>query len=272
MTTPFRGETVQPCPTMTPMPERAAASRPVGPSSWGIPDPVGANADAGGVVGFGADLKPATLVDAYRRGIFPWPHPGVALPWFSPDPRAVLPLDGLVVSRSLRQRLRRCGWQTTVNGAFEAVVSACAAGPAGEGTWIGDDMRRAYVRLWQLGWAHSVEVWDGPELLGGLYGVAIGGCFTGESMFHRATDASKVAVVDLVDRWQEAGGALIDVQLPTAHLARLGAVELRREEFLSRLAAVRDAPTPVCLDRLPVSRLAQAGPKSGGPERPRFSS
>ena len=234
---------------------RAGPPQPVGPSPWRIPDPAGADADAGGVVGFGADLKPATLVDAYRRGIFPWPHPGVALPWFSPDPRAVLPLDGMRISRSLRQRMRHCSWETTVDAAFEDVVAACAARPAGEGTWIGSEMRRAYVRLWRLGWAHSVEVWDGERLVGGLYGVAVGGCFTGELMFHRATDASKVALADLVDRWAEAGGAMIDVQLPTEHLARLGAVEVAREEFLARLAVVRDRPTPLLLDRLPVSRL-----------------
>lgn len=216
---------------------------------------MGADAEAGGAVGFGADLRPATLVDAYRRGIFPWPHPGVALPWFSPDPRAVLPLDGLRISRSLRQRVRRCGWSTTVDGAFDAVVTACANRPAGDGTWISRDMARAYCRLSQLGWAHSVEVWDGARMVGGLYGVAVGGCFTGESMFHRSTDASKVALADLVDRWGEAGGDLLDVQLPTDHLTGLGAVEVTREAFLARLTAVRDDHVPVLLDRLPVSRL-----------------
>ncbi len=208
------------------------------------------------MVAFGADLKPATLVDAYRRGIFPWPHPDVALPWFSPDPRAVLPLDGMRISRSLRQRLRRCPWDTTVDAAFEEVVSACARRPAGEGTWIRRDMQQAYVRLWRLGWAHSLEVWDGDQLVGGLYGVAVGGCFTGESMFHRATDASKAALADLVARWREAGGSFVDVQLPTEHLRSLGAVEVPRAEFLARLAAVRDRHVPVVLDRLPVIRLA----------------
>jgi leucyl/phenylalanyl-tRNA---protein transferase len=222
---------------------------------WRIPDPSTADADAGGVVGFGADLKPSTLVDAYRRGIFPWPHPGVATPWFSPDPRAVVPLDGMHVSRSLRQRMRRCGWATTVDAAFEAVVSACANRPGGEGTWIGREMQHSYVRLWRMGWAHSVEVWDGDRLVGGLYGVAVGGCFTGESMFHRASDASKVALVDLVARWVEAGGAFIDVQLPTEHLRSLGAVEVPRGEFLRRLHDVRDRHVPVLVDRLPVGRL-----------------
>lgn len=239
------------------MPEsRAAPPEPVGRTPWRIPDPSSGDAEAGGVVGFGADLKPSTLVDAYRRGIFPWPHPGVAVPWFSPDPRAVLPLEGLRVSRSLRQRLRACGWTSTVDVAFEAVIDACAHRPGGEGTWIGRDMLQAYARLWRLGWAHSLEVWDGDELVGGLYGVAVGGCFTGESMFHRATDASKVALVDLVHRWAEAGGALIDVQLPTPHLTSLGGVETDRADFLRSLEAVRDRHVPIVLDRLPVSRLA----------------
>jgi leucyl/phenylalanyl-tRNA---protein transferase len=236
--------------------ERAAPPQPVGRSAWRIPDPSTADPEAGGLVAFGADLKPSTLVDAYRRGIFPWPHPSVALPWFSPDPRAILPLDGMRVSRSLRQTMRRCGWVTTVDVAFDAVVAACADRPSGEGTWIDRDMGLAYGRLGRLGWAHSVEVWDGDELVGGLYGLAVGGCFTGESMFRRASDASKVALADLVDRWREAGGAFIDVQLPTEHLASLGAVEVSRNEYLARLAAVRDDHVPIVLDGLPVSRLA----------------
>lgn len=240
----------------TELPSRAAPPEPVARTPWRIPDPSTADPDAGGVVGFGADLKPATLIDAYQRGIFPWPHPGVATPWFSPDPRAVLPLDGFRIARSLRQRLRRCGWDTTVDAAFEAVVDACADRPRGEGTWIGRDMRQAYGRLWRIGWAHSVEVWDGDELVGGLYGVAVGGCFTGESMFHRVTDASKAALADLVARWAEAGGAFIDVQLPTPHLTSLGAVEISRTEFLARLEAVRERHVPVVLDRLPIDRLA----------------
>jgi leucyl/phenylalanyl-tRNA--protein transferase len=234
---------------------RAPPPQPVGRTPWRIPDPSTGDDDAGGVVGFGADLKPSTVVDAYRRGIFPWPHPGVATPWFSPDPRAVIDVDGLHVSRSLRQRLRRCGWSTTVDGAFEAVVAACASRPAGEGTWIGREMEHAYARLWRMGWAHSLEVWDGDELAGGLYGVAVGGCFTGESMFHRSTDASKVALADLVARWAEAGGSFIDVQLPTPHLQTMGAAEVARPVFLRRLEAVRDRHVPFVLDRLPVARL-----------------
>lgn len=207
------------------------------------------------MVAFGADLAPETLVHAYRAGIFPWPHPGAPLPWFSPDPRGVLFPDRLHVARSLRQRLRRCGWSTTVDADFDAVVAACAVRPDG-GTWIDGGMRRAYRRLHRLGWAHSVEVWDGAELVGGLYGVRVGACFAGESMFHRRPDASKVAFVDLVGRWASAGGELVDVQIATEHLTSLGAVERSRAEFLDRLEAVRDRVTCMALDERPVSRLA----------------
>ena len=234
-----------------------------GPSRWQFPDPATAGED--GLVGIGADLAPATLVDAYRRGIFPWPHPGAPLPWFSPDPRGVIPLDGLVVSRSLRARLRRSGWETTVDRAFAAVLAGCADRPRGAGerkwsppeggTWITPPMRAAYRRLHDLGHAHSLEVWDGAELVGGLYGVGVGGVFTGESMFHLATDASKAALVDLVARLAEAGGCLIDVQMVTPHLASLGARDLPRAEFLAVLAEVRDQPVRLGSDRLPVARL-----------------
>jgi leucyl/phenylalanyl-tRNA---protein transferase len=238
-----------------------------GPSRWRFPDPATAGED--GLVGIGADLEPATLLEAYRRGIFPWPHPGVPLPWFSPDPRGVIPLDGLVVSRSLRARLRRSGWETTVDRAFAAVIAGCAdrprAGGAGSGpreladqaggTWTTPPMRVAYQRLHDLGHAHSLEVWAGGELVGGLYGVGVGGVFTGESMFHLATDASKVALVDLAARLTEAGGRLIDVQMVTPHLASLGARDLPRAEFLALLAEVRDQPVRLATDRLPVARL-----------------
>jgi leucyl/phenylalanyl-tRNA---protein transferase len=237
-----------------------------GPSRWRFPDPAGAGED--GLVGIGADLEPATLVDAYRRGIFPWPHPGAPLPWFSPDPRGVIPLDGVAVSRSLRARLRNSGWETTVNRAFAAVLAGCADRPGGRGsgrrgsvdgaeggTWITAPMRAAYQRLHDLGHAHSLEVWAGGELVGGLYGVGVGGVFTGESMFHLASDASKVALVDLTARLTEAGGRLIDVQMVTPHLASLGARELSRAEFLDLLAGARDDQVRMATDRLPVARL-----------------
>jgi leucyl/phenylalanyl-tRNA---protein transferase len=227
-----------------------------GPSRWRFPDPAGAGED--GLVGIGADLEPATLVDAYRRGIFPWPHPGAPLPWFSPDPRGVIPLDGVAVSRSLRARLRNAGWETTVDRAFAAVLAGCADRPRAlheGGTWITAPMRTAYQRLHDLGHAHSLEVWAGDELVGGLYGVGVGGVFTGESMFHLASDASKVALVDLTARLAAAGACLIDVQMVTPHLASLGARDLPRAEFLDLLARVRDEPVRMATDRLPVARL-----------------
>jgi leucyl/phenylalanyl-tRNA---protein transferase len=216
----------------------APAPTPVPPSAWELPD--AATADEDGIVGVGADLHPATLVDAYRRGIFPWPHTGVPLPWFSPDPRGVLDLGAFRVHRSLLRTLRRSGWVTTVDRAPEAVLEGCATGRGAEGTWISPPMRRAYLRLHSLGWVHSVEVWDGADLVGGLYGVQVGGVFTGESMFHRASGASKVALLDLADRFAAAGGRLIDVQVTTPHLASLGVVDVPRASFLRSLAAVVD--------------------------------
>ncbi|MTV26892.1 leucyl/phenylalanyl-tRNA--protein transferase [Nitriliruptoraceae bacterium ZYF776] len=236
---------------MAPPPE------PVPTSSWLLPEP--ADADEDGVVGVGADLAPGTLVDAYRRGIFPWPHPGVPLPWFSPDPRGVLSLVDLHVSRSLRRRLRTCGWTTTVDAAFRDVVAACAQDRGdGQGSWITAPMSRAYARLHELGWAHSLEVWDGDILVGGVYGVQVGGVFTGESMFHRATDASKVALVDLLVRFHTAGGRLLDVQLTTPHLRSLGARDLDRARFLEQLHTARELDVRFVTGRRPVDRLVAA--------------
>ena len=239
---------------------RAQPPQPVRPSRWLLPDPTAeeADSDGSGFLAVGADLEVETLVDAYRRGIFPWPHPGIPLPWFSPDPRAVLAADAVHVSRSLRRCLRTCGWETTVDADFDAVVAACARRPRHEGTWITRDMRRAYGRLHRTGWAHSLEVWDGDVLVGGIYGVRVGRCFTGESMFHRATNGSKAALVDLCHRWAEAGGVLLDVQLPTEHLASMGAREVSRAHFLGQLEQLRDGVVCVATDRLPVSRLAPA--------------
>jgi leucyl/phenylalanyl-tRNA---protein transferase len=234
------------------MPVLAPLPRPVGPSRWTLPDAC----DESGLVGVGADLEPETLVDANRRGIFPSPHPGTPLPWFSPNPRAVIRLDHVRVSRSLRQRLRRSGWETTADAAFPDVVAGCVVQHRTEGTWITPQMADAYTRLHELGWAHSVEVWDGDALVGGCYGVLVGACFTGESMFHRAPDASKVAVVDLAARLAAVGGACLDVQLPTDHLGSLGAVAVPRERFLAQLRVWRDQPVRLPLDRLPVARLA----------------
>ncbi len=224
----------------------------VGQSRWEIPDP--RLADLDGVVGVGADLQPTTLVAAYRNGVFPWPHEGMPLPWFSPDPRAVFWVDAIHVSRSLRRRLRRSGWQTTMDAAFDDVVTACGE-ERDDGTWITPEMAAAYRRLHDIGWAHSLEVWDGEQLVGGVYGVLVGGMFTGESMFHRASDASKVALVDLCHRLEEAGASWLDAQLPTAHLTSMGAETWSRHVFLRRLAAVREADVRPVGDRLEAARL-----------------
>ena len=203
------------------------------PCRFRFPDP-GAG-DAEGLIAQGGDLEPSTLITAYRAGIFPWPYDEQALLWWSPDPRAVLPVDALHVSHSLARTLRRGGFRLTVNAAFPEVIDGCAAR---EETWITPAMRTAYVRLHGLGWAHSVEVWgaDGA-LAGGLYGVAIGGLFAAESMFHRVRDASKVALVGLVHHARRVGVALLDVQVPSAHLASLGVQAVPRREYLRRLKA-----------------------------------
>jgi leucyl/phenylalanyl-tRNA---protein transferase len=231
---------------------RARPPHPVGPTAWVLPDPQ--EADEDGVVGIGADLAVTTLVDAYRRGIFPWPHPGMPLPWFSPDPRAVIATDGVRVSRSLRRTLRRSRWTTTVDAAFVEVVAGCGAARP-DGTWITASMARAYERLHELGWAHSLEVWDGEQLIGGLYGVQSGGVFTGESMFHRVPDASKVAMLDLATRLGEAGGTLFDVQVATPHLTSMGALEVPREDYLAILAMSRDDPVRLWTREEAVVRL-----------------
>lgn len=232
---------------------RTAPPVPVGPSRWALPDP--RSCDAEGLVGVGGDLAPATLVDAYARGVFPWPHGRTRLPWFSPDPRAVVPVGRLHASRSLRRTLRRSGWTTTLDAAFDDVVRACGR-DRDEGTWITPAMVRAYGRLARLGWAHSLEVWDGRRLVGGVYGVQVGAVFTGESMFHREDDASKVALHDLAARLAEAGGRLLDAQLPTPHLATLGFEAWPRGRFLDVLDAERERLVRPCTDRLEVARLA----------------
>jgi leucyl/phenylalanyl-tRNA---protein transferase len=197
-------------------------------------------------VGQGMDLEPSTLVAAYSQGLFPMPHPARPgrLDWFCPDPRGVLPVGGLRVSRSLRRSASR--FTITVDTAFAEVVSACAD-PRRPGGWITEDFERAYARLHQLGIAHSVEVRSAEgSLVGGLYGVSVGGLFAGESMFHRATDASKVALMALVDVLKRDGpqGRLIDVQWWTPHLASLGAVAIDRDEYLHRLAVALEVPPP----------------------------
>jgi leucyl/phenylalanyl-tRNA--protein transferase len=211
----------------------ARVTRPsrIGASRFRFPDP--RLADADGLVGTGGDFEPATLLAAYRRGIFPWPVDGIDLLWWSPDPRAILPPDGVHVSRSLARTLKRRRLRVTIDAAFDAVVGGCADR---EDTWITPAIRDAYARLHYLGWAHSVEVWTEGALVGGLYGVSIGALFAAESMFHRVSDASKAAVVALAQHARAVGVQLIDVQMPTPHLASLGAVTIAREEYLQRVA------------------------------------
>jgi leucyl/phenylalanyl-tRNA---protein transferase len=203
------------------------------PSRYRMPDP--RRGDPGGLLAAGGDLEPGTILAAYRRGIFPWPDRDGQLLWWSPDPRAILPLDGFHESRSLRRKRRGGGFRVTIDAAFPAVVEGCAE--RAEGTWITGELALAYERLHRLGWARSVEVWRDDELAGGLYGVAIGGFFAAESMFHRVTDASKLALAALVEELRAGGFTLLDVQFRTRHLDSLGVVEIRRSEYLARLDA-----------------------------------
>jgi leucyl/phenylalanyl-tRNA--protein transferase len=213
-------------------------------SRWAMPDPRRAGDTE--VVGVGADLEPGTLLAAYRAGLFPMRLPADGrLAWWSPNPRGVLPLDHLHVSRSLRRACAR--FTTSVDVAFVDVIRGCAD-PARAGGWIDDSFVRAYTALHELGWAHSIEVWEetpgGVVLAGGLYGVAIGGLFAAESKFHRARDASKVAVVALVDLLRAGGASLLDVQWTTPHLASLGVVDVSREEYAARLERALAQPLP----------------------------
>lgn len=204
-----------------------------------FPDPRLAPADA--PLAIGEDYRPSTLVEAYRNGIFPWPDGSGEVFWWSPDPRAVFVVGSVKRSRSLRQVIRRGDLDVTFDTAFPAVMAACAQ-RAEEGTWITRRMRAAYEALHRMGHAHSVEVWRDGTLVGGLYGITIGGVFTGESMFHRVSNASKVALVALDDHLLERGFALIDAQLHTDHLESMGARMVDRSSFLDVLHAVRDAP------------------------------
>ena len=180
------------------------------------------------------DLQPDRLLSAYAAGIFPMAMDGDELGWFAPDPRAVIPLDALRITRSLRQVCRKPVFDITLDKSFQAVIAACAQ--RGEETWISADIIEAYTELRRLGFAHSVESWYEGELVGGLYGVALRGVFCGESMFHRKTDASKVAMVFLVERLRDRGYQLLDVQFMTDHLRRFGAVEIARSEYEKRLS------------------------------------
>ena len=219
-------------------------SRLVPPCEWDLPDPRAAQPGED-LVGVGADLAPGTLLQAYSMGIFPMDvQPEGVLGWWSPDPRATLPLDALRVTRSLRKSMAH--FSVTRDAAFRDVMAACSR-PTAPDVWITQKFTDAYCLLHELGWAHSIEVWSGADLVGGLYGVEIGGLFAGESMFHRARDASKAALVALVEVLGGADGAregrVLDVQWRTEHLGTMGAIEMPRSSYLDRIAEAITLPT-----------------------------
>lgn len=222
-----------------------------------LPNPRRAN--SWGFVAWGNELGEARLLDAYRRGIFPWPHGLPLIPWASPNPRCVLPPEALHVPRSLGKLLRRGIYQFTLDCAFERVMRECAAAPrpGQDGTWITESMVQAYVRLHELGHAHSAEAWLDGELVGGLYGVAVGRLFCGESMFAKAADASKAAFVTLTQQLADWQFGLIDAQVHTEHLERFGAELWPREVYLQEIEALVAAGGRVGKWTLePTSRIA----------------
>jgi leucyl/phenylalanyl-tRNA--protein transferase len=194
-----------------------------------------------GLVAVGGELTVDRLLLAYRSGIFPWSVDPVT--WWSPDPRGIIELDQFHASRSLRRTLRQGAFRVTRNQAFLAVMEACAApAPDRPHTWISSQFLQAYTRLHTAGYAHSVECWVGSDLVGGIYGVQVGGLFAGESMFHRVKDASKVALAALVERLRQQGFALFDIQMTTPHTEQFGATNIGREEYLRRLAEAIKVP------------------------------
>lgn len=202
-----------------------------------FPDAEAALREPDGLLAAGGDLEPERLLAAYRRGIFPWYEEGQPILWWSPDPRTVLYVDAMHVSRSLRRTLRRRTFTVTIDESFAEVVGGCAMrGDLRSDTWITRDMREAFQKLHELGHAHSVECWHGGELAGGIYGLALGRVFFGESMFSRRSDASKVALYTLVEYTRARGFAFVDCQIASRHLRSLGAVAVPRRVFLAELA------------------------------------
>ncbi len=201
--------------------------------------PPAEEADAEGLIGFGGELTPEWLLDAYRHGIFPWPISELdsPIPWWTPEPRAVIELDRFHVPRRLARTCRSGRFEVTRDRDFDGVIRGCATGPGREGgTWLSDEMIEAYTLMHRLGHVHSVEVWQDGHLAGGTYGVAIAGLFAAESKFRLVRDASKVALVHLVEHLRRRGYRLLDIQQLTPHTARFGAVEIPRIEYLTRLA------------------------------------
>ncbi|MDA0281389.1 MAG: leucyl/phenylalanyl-tRNA--protein transferase [Proteobacteria bacterium] len=212
----------------------------------GFPDINLALADPNGLLAAGGDLSPKRLIEAYSSGIFPWFEQGQPVLWWSPDPRMVLFPEDLRVSKSLQKVLNKSLYTVTLDEAFAEVIAYCAQ-PRGDspGTWITDDMQTAYTQLFEAGHAHSVEVWRDGDLVGGLYGVALGQLFFGESMFSFESNASKIALVNLVKQLQEWNYKLIDCQVSSEHLESLGAIEISREEFRQQLHELLPRPGKV---------------------------
>jgi len=204
-----------------------------------FPDP--ATADPDGLLAVGGSLDPITLMAAYRQGVFPWPSPGMPLLWFSPPERAIVRFADVHVSRSLRRALKLATWHYSVDRAFAQVIAACArtSRPREAGTWITTEVENAYVALHALRRAHSVEVWEDEQLIGGIYGVDVDGAFAAESMFHLRPNASKAAFLYLVAQLERSGLDWIDIQMMTPHMQRFGAQEIPRATFLRLLAATR---------------------------------
>lgn len=221
-----------------------------------FPDPAHALRDPNGLIAYGGDLSPERLRAAYSQGIFPWYSQGDPLLWWSPDPRCVFATDGVHVSRRLQRTLKASPWTLSLDRDFARVMRECAAPRAGEpGTWITEDMFIAYTRLHELGFAHSLEVWSGEALVGGIYGVSIGRAFSAESMFSRANDGSKFALLALCHALHGWGFPLLDAQVPNPHLQRMGAIMLSREDYLRRLRKLVTQPPPAEW-RLPFTRVA----------------
>lgn len=216
---------------------------PILDDSLAFPDPRNAVELDGfdGLVAIGGDLSVPRLLSAYRAGIFPWTSPLIT--WWSPNPRAIIELDGFHIPRSVRRLLRRKPFEVTIDRAFKSVIEGCAEpAPGRRKTWITSQFVKAYTKLHEAGHAHSVECWLEGVLVGGIYGVSVGGLFAGESMFHRITGASKVALVHLVEHLRERGFMLFDIQMVTRTTALFGAINVSRDEYLDRLAKVVDLP------------------------------
>lgn len=227
----------------------------------GFPDPQLAESEPNGLLAVGGDLSPTRLQAAYRQGIFPWYSVGQPILWWSPDPRMVLFPQRLHISRSLRRTLGREHYEYSFDQDFSGVIDGCAAPRSdADSTWILPEMRAAYLALHDLGFAHSVEVWQDDQLVGGLYGVALGRVFFGESMFSRASDGSKVALAALCARLNEQDYSMIDCQMHSDHLVRMGAEELTRADFLARLNAGAEGPSDQgwSQQRLSTTKLSNA--------------